>query len=196
MKKLSIAVVLLASLVIAGCGGKKNKAKVEYFSTSKQEVNDSTVYGKCGEGTSMNTLELVTDSGDTVVFSIEEAASRGEVKGGLLAGDRMAVVKSLDSDNNAVASSVVNITSLLGKWGNLDRNFELQPDGSVLGDVKEPHPYTSWRLLNGRLLLSSDTFDIRVLGPDSLLLAGSKGSVGYRRLASGTKDTAKHPSKQ
>ncbi len=196
MKKLSIVAVLLASLVIAGCGGKKNKAKMEYVSPLKMEVNDTAVYGKCGEGTSMNTLELVTDSGDTVVVSIEEAASRGEVKGGLFAGDRMAVIKSPDSDNNAVASSVVNVTSLLGKWGNLDRNFELQPDGSVLGDMKEPHPYTSWRLLNGRLLLSSDTFDIRVLGPDSLLLAGSKGFVGYRRLASGAKDAAKRPFKR
>ncbi len=196
MKKLSIAAVLLASLVIAGCGGKKNKAKMEYVSPLKMEVNDTAVYGKCGEGTSMNTLELVTDSGDTVVVSIEEAASHGEVRGGLFAGDRMAVIKSPDSDNNAVASSVVNVTSLLGKWGNLDRNFELQPDGSVLGDMKEPHPYTSWRLLNGRLLLSSDTFDIRVLGPDSLLLAGSKGFVGYRRLASGAKDAAKRPFKR
>lgn len=196
MKKLSIAAVLLASLVIAGCGGKKNKAKMEYVSHLKMEVNDTAVYGKCGEGTSMNTLELVTDSGDTVVVSIEEAASRSEVKGGLFAGDRMAVIKSPVSDNNAVASSVVNVTSLLGKWGNLDRNFELQPDGSVLGDMKEPHPYTSWRLLNGRLLLSSDTFDIRVLGPDSLLLAGSKGFVGYRRLASGAKDAAKRPFKR
>lgn len=192
MKKLSIAAVLLASLVIAGCGGKKNKAEMEYISTTNEEVNDSTVYGKCGEGTMMNTLELVTDSGDTVVYSIEEATSRGEVKGGLSVGDRMAVVPAFDADGNIAASSVVNVTSLLGKWSNLDRSFELQPDGSVLGDVKEPHPYTSWRLLNGRLLLSSDTFDIRVLGSDSLLLVGNKGSVGYRRLASGAKDAAKH----
>ena len=191
MKKLSIAAVLLASLVIAGCGGKKNKANVEYVSTLKQEANDSTVYGKCGEGTMMNTLELVTDSGDTVVYSIEEAAARGDVKGGLLAGDRMAVVPALDADNNAVASSVVNVTTLLGKWTCLDRSFELLVDGSVRSNVKEPHPYTSWRLFNGKLLLSSDTFTISSLGPDSLLLAGSKGSVGYRRLASGTTGVVK-----
>ncbi len=191
MKKLSIAAVLLASLVIAGCGGKKNKANVEYVSTLKQEVNDTTVYGKCGEGTMMNTLELVTDSGDTVVYSIEEAAARGDVKGGLLAGDRMAVVPALDADNNAVASSVVNVTTLLGKWTCLDRSFELLVDGSVRSNVKEPHPYTSWRLFNGKLLLSSDTFTISSLGPDSLLLAGSKGSVGYRRLASGTTGVVK-----
>ena len=191
MKKLSIAAVLLASLVIAGCGGKKNKANVECVSTLKQEVNDTTVYGKCGEGTMMNTLELVTDSGDTVVYSIEEAAARGDVKGGLLAGDRMAVVPALDADNNAVASSVVNVTTLLGKWTCLDRSFELLVDGSVRSNVKEPHPYTSWRLFNGKLLLSSDTFTISSLGPDSLLLAGSKGSVGYRRLASGTTGVVK-----
>lgn len=191
MKKLSIAAVLLASLVIAGCGGKKNKANVEYVSTLKQEVNDTTVYGKCGEGTMMNTLELVTDSGDTVVYSIEEAVACGDVKGGLLAGDRMAVVPALDADNNAVASSVVNVTTLLGKWTCLDRSFELLADGSVRSNVKEPHPYTSWRLFNGKLLLSSDTFTISSLGPDSLLLAGSKGSVGYRRLASCTTGVVK-----
>lgn len=191
MKKLSIAVVLLASLVIAGCGGKKNKTKVEYVSTLKQEANDSTVYGKCGEGTMMNTLELVTDSGDTVVYSIEEAAARGDVKGGLLAGDRMAVVPTLDADGNSAALSVVNITTLLGKWTCLDRSFELLADGSVHSNVKEPHPYTSWKLFNGKLLLSSDTFSICSLGSDSLLLSNGNGTVGYRRLASGTTGAVK-----
>ncbi len=191
MKKLSIAVVLLASLVIAGCGGKKNKTKVEYVSTLKQEANDSTVYGKCGEGTMMNTLELVTDSGDTVVYSIEEAAARGDVKGGLLAGDRMAVVPTLDADGNSAALSVVNITTLLGKWTCLDRSFELLADGSVRSNVKEPHPYTSWKLFNGKLLLSSDTFSICSLGSDSLLLSNGNGTVGYRRLASGTTGAVK-----
>ncbi len=192
MKKLSIAAVLLASLTIAGCGGKKNKAKVEYVSALKVEAKDTTLYGICGEGTSMNSLELVTDSGDTVVFSLEEAASRGDVKGGMSIGDRMAIVPTLDADRNSAALSVVNITSLLGKWSNLDRSFELFSDGSVHSNVKEPHPYTSWRLLNGRLLLSSDTFDIRVLGPDSLLLSNDRGVVGYRRLASNSTGAAKH----
>lgn len=184
MKKLSIVAVLLASLTIAGCGGKKNKAKVEYVSPSNVEAKDSTIYGVCGEGTMMNTLELVTDSGDTVVFSIEEAASLGEVKGGLTAGDRMAVVATHDADSNLAALNVVNITSLLGRWSNLDRSFELKADGSVRSNVKEPHPYTSWRMFNGRLLLSSDTFTVSSLGPDSLLLSSGKGTVGYRRLAS------------
>ncbi len=192
MKKLSIAAVVLASLVIAGCGGKKNKANVEYVSTLNEEVNDSTVYGECGEGTMMNTLELVTDSGDTVTYSLEEAAARGDVKGGLSAGDRMAVVPALDADGNPAATSVVNITTLLGKWTCLDRSFELLADGSVRSNVKEPHPYTSWKLCNGKLLLSSDTFTISSLGPDSLLLSNSGGTVGYRRLASGATGAVKH----
>ncbi len=191
MKKLSIAAVVLASLMIAGCGGKKNKANVEYISTLNEEVNDSAVYGECGEGTMMNTLELVTDSGDTVIYSLEEAAARGDVKGGLSAGDRMAVVSALDADGNPAATSVVNITTLLGKWTCLDRSFELLANGSVRSNVKEPHPYTSWKLCNGKLLLSSDTFTISSLGPDSLLLSNSGGTVGYRRLASGTTGAVK-----
>lgn len=196
MRKLSIAAVLLASLVVAGCGGKKNNGKLEYVSTPKSEPNDSTIYGVCGEGTMMNTLELVTDSGDTVSISFEEAAMHDNVKGGVTEGDRMAVVPMLDADNNTIAASVINITSLLGKWGNLDRSFELRADGTVVGDMKEPHPYTDWRMLNGRLVLSSDTFSIRSLGPDSLMLCGSKGNAAYRRLAASGKSDMKQNLKQ
>jgi hypothetical protein len=196
MKKLSVIAILFATIMAMGCGGKKDKAKIEYISTPTIEAVDSTLYGSCGEGTLMNSLELLTDSGDTVVCSIEEASAKGEVKGGLMAGDRMAVVATVDANGERAALSVVNINTLLGRWANLDRSFELMSDGTVVSNVKEPHPYTSWRMLNGKLLLSADTFEIRTLGPDSLLLYGGNGLTGYRRLAANAQNIANVSARQ
>lgn len=45
---------------------------------------DSTVYGRCGEGTAMHTLELITDKGDTIVYTLEGLDTFSNVQGGLL----------------------------------------------------------------------------------------------------------------
>lgn len=49
--------------------------------------------------------------------------------------------------------------------------------------MKEPKPYTEWKILNGKLILSSDTFDIYSLGADSLYLENTEGIYGYKRLS-------------
>ena len=62
--------------------------------------------------------------------------------------------------------------------------------GNVISNTGEPKPYTEWKILNGKLILTPDTFDIYTLGPDSLYLENDKGIYGYKRLqktASGKK---------
>lgn len=49
--------------------------------------------------------------------------------------------------------------------------------------MKEPKPYTEWKILNGELILSADTFDIYSLGADSLYLENSDGIYGYKRFS-------------
>ena len=155
------------------------------------ETADSTVYGVCGDGTSMHSLQLVTDAGDTLTYTIldSEADLDGEVsggivsnvEGGLMAGDKVAVT-GLKVDGELIANRVINVTSLLGHWTSLDKNFEIEEGGTVRSSLKaETNPWTSWKILNGQRLLNRDTFDITSLGADSLYIENQKGIYTFKR---------------
>ena len=187
MKKIILVALplLVAAFLIAGCKDKnKNNVGDGIDSTDVESmVSDSTVYGVCGENTAMHSLELITDAGDTLRFVLNEDEN-GDVNvlGGLLAGDRLAVVEGPEVDGEKLAKKVINITTLLGKWTTLDKNFEIQDDGTVRSTVQaEKNPWTSWKIVNGRLVLNRDTFDINNLGSDSLYLENKNGIFVYKR---------------
>lgn len=187
-------VILFASvllLALSGCTSKKEKPQAE--AEVQEEVADSTIYGVCGDGTSMHSLQLVTDGGDTLTYTILDAEADfdgGEtteggivsyVEGGLMVGDKVAVTGQ-KVDGELIADRVINITSLLGHWTSIDKNFELEEGGTVRSSVKaETNPWTSWKILNGQLLLNRDTFDITSLGADSLYIENSKGIYTFKR---------------
>lgn len=173
---------LLAVMTLVGC---KNNNKKNIVMQHKQNVvteKDSTVYGVCGTGTAMNTLELIADNGDTVSYSLEYADMEEAVEGGLSVGDRMAVVASGMIDDMPKATKVINLTSLLGKWSSLSESFEICEGGVVKSEVKEPKTYTEWSICNGKLLLSADTFEINSIGPDSMFLEKGGSVYGFRRM--------------
>jgi len=179
----------LALLLLCGVSGckdtktPKETAKVTAAPDLIDEAPDTTLYGKCGEGTMMNTLELVIEGGDTLTLSLPED-STFSVKGGLSADDRLAVIveKSANPDENDKAAVVINLTTLLGKWSALDKTFVLEEGGAVECNVQEPRPITEWKIYNGHLLLSADTFDIYALGADSLYLENKDGIFAYKRM--------------
>jgi len=175
------AACLVFSLLIA-CGGKQNPSAGDGdLFDSLAMSSDTTMYGVCGEGTSMNNLQLITDMGDTLNYLINVDDSSA-VMGGLLVGDRLALIAGKNLGGDMVASLVVNITSLLGKWTSIDRNFEICEGGEVRSTMKaESNPWVSWKILNGRLLLNTDTFDIVQLGADSLALENPTGIFMYKR---------------
>lgn len=187
MKKLSYIIWIAAfALMIAGCKGNRTSeanGEKDSLDTEEELTADSTVYGVCGEGTSMHSLELITDGGDTISYVIQEDDLGGRcVVGGLLAGDRLAVVGYINADKENVATKVINITTLLGKWTSIDKNFEIQEGGGVQSDVKaEANPWTNWKISNGQLLLNKDTFSIVELGADSLYLENQRGIYVYKR---------------
>lgn len=187
MKKLIVVALplLVAAFLIAGCKDKNKNNVGDGIDSTDVElmVSDSTVYGVCGENTAMHSLELITDAGDTLRFVLNEDEN-GDVNvlGGLLAGDRLAVVEGPEVDGEKFAKKVINITTLLGKWTSLDKNFEIQDDGTVRSTVQaEKNPWTSWKIVNGRLVLNRDTFDINNLGSDSLYLENKNGIFVYKR---------------
>lgn len=187
-------VILFASvllLALSGCTSKKEKPQAE--AEVQEEVADSTIYGVCGDGTSMHSLQLVTDGGDTLIYTILDAEADfdggetteggivSDVEGGLMVGDKVAVTGQ-KVDGELIADRVINITSLLGHWTSIDKNFELEEGGTVRSSVKaETNPWTSWKILNGQLLLNRDTFDITSLGADSLYIENSKGIYTFKR---------------
>lgn len=70
----------------------------------------------------------------------------------------------------------------MGKWTSIDKNFEIVEGGDIVNNVKaEVNPWTSWKIVNGKLLLNTDTFAIDNLGPDSLLLENHKGIYVFKR---------------
>ncbi|MGM9704975.1 MAG: hypothetical protein ACI3YB_03180 [Prevotella sp.] len=177
-----ILAIVISSTFLYSCNETK-KAKIEDVDTETTcETPDSTIYGVCGEGTAMNTLQLITDLGDTLEYSLlDNDDNPVNVQGGLMAGDRMAVMGTTVSDTR-IATTVINITTLLGKWTSIDKNFEIQEGGLVKSNVKaENNSWTSWKILNGRLLLNKDTFIVNTLGADSLYLENDTGIFVYKR---------------
>lgn len=189
MKTFKSLLLFLLVAVVAGCVDKRKNAPVIEMLTDSVSV-DSTVYGRCGEGTAMHTLELITDKGDTIVYTLEGIDTCANVQGGLFVGDRIAVIgERVEGLNEYMfAKKVINLTSLLGVWSSLDKKFEIIEGGTVVSNTGEPKPYTEWQILNGRLILSPDTFDIYALGPDSLYLENNNGIYGYKRV---TKEAVK-----
>ena len=182
---LGVPLLVMILLSIAGCknnpNGSGNVMNVQLNDTSS--VSDTTIYGKCGEGTTMHTLELITDDGSVRKFLMNIDDSLGNtVQGGLLNGDRMAVIAEVVY-GDTIAKKIINLTTLQGKWVSLDKNFEIKDGGIVQSNVEtETNPWTNWRIFNGQLLLNSDTFDITGLGADSLLLENRNGIFSYKRL--------------
>lgn len=129
----------------------------------------------------MHELQLISDDGDTLnVFISDE--NPDIVQGGLLAGDRIALIGYKAQDGEMMAQKIINLTSLQGKWTSIDKNFDIMEGGEVKNNVKaETNPWTTWKILNGKLLLNKDTFDIDKLGPDSLLLENHQGIYTFKR---------------
>lgn len=182
-KSVVSAILAIVLITVVGChGNKADNSAQQTDSTETAAQPDTTVYGVCGAGTSMHTLELITDEGDTLTYLVDVDSEDEAVKGGMLAGDRMAVVGAKDGNGELVATQVVNLTTLLGRWTSIDKNFELQEGGVVESSVKaESHPWTSWKIYNGNLLLNRDTFNVVQLGADSLYLENREGIYAFKR---------------
>lgn len=174
--------MLMLAITATSCHNTaKNGNGGDSTATTENQTPDSTVYGVCGDNTAMHTLELITDGGDTLQYMFGED-DENTVVGGLLAGDRLAVVEGPELDGEKTAKKVINLTTLLGKWTSLDKNFEIEEGGIVKSYVEaEKDPWTSWKILNGKLLLNRDTFDIDNLGSDSLYLENKEGIFVYKR---------------
>ena len=183
MKHLRVWVaVMMATIAIWGCtNGNTPKKADQNDSLSAANAGDSTIYGKCGDGSMMHTLELIDDEGNVHHFMINMDDS-SVVKGGLLTGDRMAVIRSVVY-GDTMATTVINLTTLQGKWSSLAKSFQIEEGGSVKSNADaESNPWTTWKIYNGKLVMNTDTFTINDLRADSLFLENKEGIFGFQRL--------------
>ena len=199
MKK-SESILLAAAIVMTfgSCGNKGNQQVVENDADTTVVVSinrDSTLYGICGGGTTGNSLQLITDIGDTLNMSIAEANNNGRCFGGIEVGDRLAVMLK----NKSVARQVINQTALLGDWvmpnpidGSSEMGIRIK-EGGIAESIDQPSlTYRSWRLFNGKLELvavregggdevETMLYDIIAMGPDTLVFKDSEDTFEYSR---------------
>lgn len=181
--KLFAYILTCTIVLLVACGEKKknnNVLKKQIY--TQEQSSDTTIYGVCGEGTAMHTLELITDQGDTITYMVD-IDSETKISGGMLAGDRLAVVAHKNSEGENVADGIINITSLMGKWVSIDKNFEIQEGGTIKSNIEaETNPWTAWKIYNGKLILNKDTFTINELGADSMYIENANGIYAYKRI--------------
>ena len=143
-------------------------------------AGDTTIYGTMLDG-GMNSIVLLTDRGDTLEIIQNPEDTTEVVKGGKLIGDRFAVI-AYKEYGDMMLRSAINITSLLGNWTSLDKNFEIKEGGEVTSNLQsEKNVWTSWKIYNGKLLLSRDTFDVIELGADTMSLENKTGIFVFGR---------------
>lgn len=182
--------------MMASCGNKAQQVAFEEIDSTGVVKADPTIYGVCGEATAMNTLQLLTDTGDTLSIDLEDAQEHGRVMGGLQTGDRLAVVPTEDMKS---AVMVINQTSLLGNWvmpnpidGSDEVGICIKEGGVAEGIEQSVIVYKTWRLVNGQLeiIMTHEggsgedelyLYDIVKLGPDSLTFKDSEETFEYSR---------------
>jgi hypothetical protein len=196
MKKIGIILLVAAAVLTMGsCGNKTQKVPFDNGDSANMSI-DSTLYGICGEATSMNMLQMLTDTGDTLILDISDAKDRDMVFGGLLAGDRMAIIPSYTRD---IAKMVINQTALLGNWvmpNPIDGSDEVGisiKEGGVAESIEQGSIiYRTWRLVKGHLEITLvrdgandveelNIYDITKLTADSLVYRDAEEVFEYSR---------------
>lgn len=181
---------------MAACGGKTEKVPFDNGDSADVANADPTIYGVCAEGTAMNTLQLITDMGDTLSIDISTAQENNKVFGGMHVGDRMAVVPNSGKDT---ALMVVNQATLLGNWvmpnpldGSDEVGISIKEGGIAEGIQQSSIVYRTWRLTRGQLEIvmmreggsEEDEiylYDIVKLGADSLVYKDGEEIFEYSR---------------
>lgn len=187
MKKAFMIIAVVATLAMTtGCKQQKTNDADDNDSTAtteqkSAEVKDSTVYGTFVDG-GQSAFMLKCDDDSVREFIIDPENDSTAVVGGMTVGDQMAVISSTNEFGERIATRVINLTTLQARWTSLDKNFEIEKGGTVQSHQQgEKKPWTSWRILNGQLVLNTDTFTIDRLDGDSLYLENNEGIFTYAR---------------
>ena len=189
MKKIAFVGLLVAAFIGMGSCGAPRPQQVYADDTDSTDVEedmvprDHTIYGLCGNGSSMNTLEVLTDNGDTLLLSMAPVLEANKVFGGLEVGDRVAVMANA---KRTEATEIINLNSLLGDWvmpDPIDGSDEVGiriKEGGVAESIEMTNIYyRTWKIYDGKLEILSvregggdaeetNLYEILILGSDTL----------------------------
>lgn len=183
---------ICSALVLLSLGSCRRTEKEKVSSDAPADSTATALpvlfYGHLGEGTGMSSLELITDTGDTLALSKtnEEDGSYGLILGCITNYTDRYVVET--DDSCTCVKRAVNLSQLAVTWTAARASgytLTLNADGHVSATGDECPTYSSWTLDNGRLLFHSsihveeprmvatatDTAELLALCTDSMTLA-------------------------
>ena len=200
MKKfLSNAMATLVAVVLSQCGGKpaqNSQETIEEDSADSTEQQYIMVYGLCGEGSAMNTVQVITDTNDTLNLSVEKTREENKVFGGYGVGDRLAIFMDKQTEQPLV---VINENTLMGNWlmpNPLDGSSTLGlciKDGGIAESINQPIIiYKTWKIVDGKIEITlvregggdeeeTNLFTLEKLDADSLIFYGPEDRFEYGR---------------
>lgn len=194
-----LALGAIIGMGFAACGNKQQQqpqASSDTTLVDSSKIKDVTIFGLCGENAAMNSLQLMTDMGDTICLNIEEARDNNLVFGNYAPGDRLAILISPDYKN---VKMVINESVLMGTWmmpNPIDGSDEVGisiKDGGIAESVQQSsNYYKTWKIIDGKLELTlvregggdqqeTAWYTIDKLDADSLVFHDSDDRFEYGR---------------
>lgn len=182
MKKGLLLIAMVCGLLTACIDGKKAEVKADLnIAMDSVDVEMIQLYGTVGDGTSMHSLELVSDETDTLYLTYDN-----NVIGGVDCGDRVCALFCNNGDEFE-ALSIINVSSLAHLW-QLDADTRQHLELSLNGNATSygmPASYSTWAIHNGQLLLSNngeaDTYSISLLTEQKLILESDNNTLNFTR---------------
>lgn len=198
--------ILIVALLLAACSmERKNEIAEEEDDIVFNAVEDGLVYGILKD-TRDDRFLIQTDAGDTLWVRM---LIEGGFVGDAIPNSRFAYQPA---DSKDKASFAVNLSMLIGEWVEPSAlaegtfcGVELNDGGIAVSINSQTTEYLGWQLLNGHLLLmstplgldineiSTDTFAIKMLTPDSLILGNSAINYYFCRQSSVGNDWRANP---
>ncbi len=193
----SLLSLISITVLISGCtGGGQSRDYMEENDSVMIYTPDTAFYGHLGESTGMSSIELITDSGDTLSLNKtnEKTGGQGSIIGEI--ANYTDYFSVTTCDNNQSVDVALNVTQLLQrKWqSDTDRRHGifLEANGKARPLSAEQYKYNMWSLCNCKLILlresegehgaetRNDTLNILYLSPDSLTLQCTRDSISER----------------
>lgn len=199
-KTFFILSALLMVSFLSSCGGKKHtpaeQSSIYDDWEEREEMENLSIFGLCLEGSTMHSLQILSDEGDTLMLDMTPAQEEEKVYGGYAVGDRMALVVT---PQRTEALVVIDMNTLMGDWvmenpidGTSETGITIR-DGGIAESINQSSMiYQTWKLVNGQLELSgiregsgnyeeTELYQIHLLTPDSLVFANSEETFEYTR---------------
>lgn len=203
---MSTRYLILIALLVAACSmERRDETADESDEVILGAVQDNMIYGIL-QDTRDDCFLIRTDSGDTLWVRM---LTEGGFIGDPVPGNRFAYQAV---DGKAKARFAVNLSMLIGEWVEPSAlaegtycGVELSDGGIALSINSQTTEYVAWQLLDGCLLLTStplgldinelstDTFAIKMLTSDSLILRNPVINYYYCRKSSVKNDENARP---